>query len=340
MDKIYSISMADWQVLLLQLADSYLFYAPVPFNGSQDYELIDKENAGDIIYNHPKPTTPLKTFFLPVKENVTLDIKERKKTLIMGIPSCDLAAMDILDEIYLNMSYTDIYYRSRKNNSILVGYDCQSILDNCHCTSYGVNPWPDKNADLFLTKLDSKIFLQSGSIKGTTMLSELIKSARFNEAEENDIIRINEKRTRLAQVLTQKNNKLPGYKLSGKLIRDSNRKIWESYASTCVSCGACAAICPTCTCFLLVDRPDFEKIRQLDACQYPGFERVAAGEDPLNILPVRFKNRYQCKYVWKPLKFKSIACTGCGRCIDSCIGKISKNELLQELSSDKKYEGD
>jgi ferredoxin len=54
----------------------------------------------------------------------------------------------------------------------------------------------------------------------------------------------------------------------------------ELYSADCVSCGACAAICPTCTCFLLIDRPDFEKIRQLDACQYPGFERVAAGEDP------------------------------------------------------------
>jgi ferredoxin len=70
----------------------------------------------------------------------------------------------------------------------------------------------------------------------------------------------------------------------------------------------------------------------MDACQYPGFERVAGGEDALFELPHRFKNRYMCKYVWKPQKFNAIACTGCGRCIEACIGKINKNELFMELT--------
>jgi sulfhydrogenase subunit beta (sulfur reductase) len=336
MDKFYAISSPDWQIVLQALARSYSFYAPVKYNGSMDYELIDEENTGDIIYNHPKPFTPVKTFFLPVKENVTADIKDHKRTLIMGVPSCDLAALDILDEIYLNRDYTDIYYKNRRKKSILIGYDCNSTVENCHCTSYGVNPFPEKNSDILLVKLDEKVFLQSRSTKGNVLLKELENHAKVIEASEHEIKRIGEKRKETARVLIQKNNKLPGYELSGRLIRESHNEIWKSYASTCVSCGACATICPTCTCFLLIDRPDFEKIRQLDACQYPGFERVAAGEDPLGELAVRFKNRYFCKYVWKPVKFKSIACTGCGRCIDTCIGKISKNELLEELASEDK----
>lgn len=329
------ISMTDWQGVLLQLAESCLFYAPVSFNGSMDYEKIDEENAGNIIYNHPKPSTPLKTFLLPVKENVTLEKDKRQRTIIMGVPSCDLAALDILDEMYLGRDFTDIYYKERRENSILIGYDCHSILENCHCTSYGVNPFPEKNCDLILSGLDGNIYLQSCSEKGSEMIKEINNHAGVTEAGENELNRILNIRAELKEVLSQKNNKLPDYESSGTLIRESPGTIWESYASTCVSCGACATICPTCTCFLLVDRPDLEKVRQLDACQYPGFERVAAGEDPLGELPVRFKNRYQCKYVWKPLKFKSIACTGCGRCIDTCIGKISKNELLEELASNK-----
>jgi ferredoxin len=70
----------------------------------------------------------------------------------------------------------------------------------------------------------------------------------------------------------------------------------------------------------------------MDACQYPGFERVAGGEDALHEISDRFSNRYMCKYVWKPKRFKSIACTGCGRCIEACIGKINKNELFMELA--------
>lgn len=336
MDKVYTVSTAEWQKALGEIARTSRVYAPVAFNGHQDYELIDGENAGNIIYNLPKPSTPLKTFLIPVKENVTADMEEGGKTVIMGIPSCDLAALDILDEMYLNNDFPDIYYSRRRENSVLIGYDCHSMLENCHCTSYGVKPWPERHADIRLARLGDSIFLQAHSEKGKGLLDELGKHLSISEAGSNDINHLNEKREQLAGVLNQKNIRLPGYEPSGKLIEESPERVWTSYASTCVSCGACATICPTCTCFLLVDRPGFEKIRQLDACQYPDFERVAAGEDPLEELSMRFRNRYMCKYVWKPQKFRSIACTGCGRCIDTCIGKISKNELLEELASEKK----
>jgi sulfhydrogenase subunit beta (sulfur reductase) len=336
MGKIHVIPAADWQNVILQLASEYQLYAPVSYNGSRDYELIDEDNAGHIIYNHPKPATPLKTFFLPVKENVTVDPAAQRQKIIMGIPACDLAALDILDEIYLEKDYTDIYYRDRRQNSILIGTDCHSILENCHCTSYDIDPVPGKNTDVIQTKLDDKIFLQTLSSKGEIFIDEVMGLANVTEADENDndIIRIKEKRSDITESLVHKNRGLPGYESSGRLIGESDSIIWKSYSSTCVSCGACAVICPTCTCFLLIDRPDFEKVRQLDACQYPGFAMVAGDEDPLEELPVRFKNRYLCKYVWKPLKFKSLACTGCGRCIDSCLGKINKNELLLELAGD------
>ena len=38
---------------------------------------------------------------------------------------------------------------------------------------------------------------------------------------------------------------------------------------------------------------------------------------------------------WKPQKFNSMACTGCGRCIEACIGKINKNELFMELANSR-----
>ena len=39
--------------------------------------------------------------------------------------------------------------------------------------------------------------------------------------------------------------------------------------------------------FSLIDKPGFEKVKQMDACQYPGFERVAGGEDALFELTVQ-----------------------------------------------------
>jgi ferredoxin len=177
---------------------------------------------------------------------------------------------------------------------------------------------------------DDLIILRVITQKGEDFIHQI---TRLQDVKDQSVISEIEKAHDLAEALLNKTNKgLPDYETTGKLVNGAGNEIWEKYSTSCVSCGACATICPTCSCFLLIDKPDFEKVKQLDACQYPGFERVAGGEDPLFELPKRFRNRYMCKYVWKPEKFKSKACTGCGRCIEACIGKINKNEMFLELA--------
>ena len=144
---------------------------------------------------------------------------------------------------------------------------------------------------------------------------------------------LEEKAQKVKRQLDLQNEGLPDYESSSRLIAEAAPAVWKRHASTCVSCGACSAICPTCSCFLLIDRPGFEKVRQVDTCQHPGFERVAGGEDPLGPLTERFNNRYMCKYIWRPAQHSLKACTGCGRCTETCIGQINKNEVIQALSN-------
>jgi len=330
----FHLSEAQWTHFLENHSEKYNIYAPVRYDKIIDYELINKVGAGEIDYNIPRPITPLKLFFLPVKENVTLDIGDpSRKNIIIGVPSCDLIALDLLDEIYLNESFPDPYYLYRRENTILIGADCYGVLEHCHCTSYGENPYPTKNYDLVLSLLNDRVYLLGNNKKAEDFLDEIKSNTETSEVSDDDLENIFSKRKEIRKKLAEMNANLPDYKETSELIKEPDESIWEKYSKNCVSCGACAAICPTCTCFLLVDRPGFEKVRQLDACQYPGFSRVAAGGDHLKKLSERFKNRYLCKYVWKPEKFGSIACTGCGRCIETCIGEINKNELFVELAS-------
>ncbi len=333
MDKYYSLSKQEWDKALTRLIENYHIYAPLPWGESQDYEEIDEDSIPDIIYNQPKPATPLKTFFLPIKENVVNIEKPDKKRIIMGIPSCDLSGTNILDEIYLEEPFVDPAYKKNRNASILIGSDCHTLQEHCHCTTYGIKPYPQENHDLTISLLEDTVYLQLNSSKGEELIEELKSTVSPSEPTENEIQEILDKRKAVEEELNTINTDLPNYKDTGELIKASEDGIWKKYSETCVSCGACATICPTCTCFLLLERLGFEKIRHLDACQYPGFEKVAAGEDPLKELYKRFRNRYMCKYVWKPEKFESIACTGCGRCIEACIGNISKNELFMELKN-------
>lgn len=333
MKNYYSLLISDWEKAIGQLLEAYSIYAPVKNIDSIDYELINKEYIPEIIYNIPKPTTPLKTFFLPIKENLTSQGKLNSKRIIIGTPNCDIQGLGILDEIYLDKDYIDQAYKTKRDNTILISTSCFKTQEHCHCMTYGIKPYAKTIADISLSRVDQKIHLEVLSDKGETFIQELKNKTGISNSPESEINDIELKQSKIENQIIADNPGLPDYKKTGKIVEKASDEIWIKYSSTCVSCGACATICPTCTCFLLVDKPNFEKVRQLDACQYPGFERVAGGEDALGELPRRFKNRYFCKYVWKPQKFKSLACTGCGRCIEACIGKINKNELFREVAN-------
>lgn len=325
-----SIKKKEWDKAIEQLLLSYTIFAAVDNEFGIDYEMLCPSNINKISYNKAKPATSLKSFFLTVKENVTSDPSLKKQRIILGVPNCDIQGLKLLDEIYLDKNFNDIYFKERRENTILISFDCFEKQEHCHCTAYNIQPWSTADADLAVILIDNVIALRIITLRGKEFINQFSQVKALND---NGIISSIEKAHNAAESLLIESNKgLPDYKSTGRIVKEAGNAIWKKYSAHCVSCGACATICPTCTCFLLIDKPGFEKIKQLDTCQYPGFEKVAGGEDPLFELPNRFRNRYMCKYVWKPEKFKSSACIGCGRCIEACIGKINKNELFIELA--------
>ena len=326
-----SINKAEWDKALERLLLSYVIFATVKNESGIDYEVITPENINEISYNKPKPATPLKNFFLPVKENVTSRSSQVKQRIILGAPNCDIVALKLLDEIYLDGDFDDIFYRERREKTIVIASDCIGIQEHCHCLTYGVNPYSTVDADLAVIERNDLIVLRIITPKGKEFLDQL---ALVKPIEDKSVLsEIEDYHKETESLLRESNKSLPDYGNTGIILNKAGDEIWMKYSSRCVSCGACSAICPTCSCFLLIDKPGFEKLKQLDTCQYPGFERVAGGEDALFRINHRFRNRYLCKYVWKPMKFKPLACTGCGRCIEACIGKINKNELFIELKN-------
>jgi sulfhydrogenase subunit beta (sulfur reductase) len=326
----FSISKEKWDESLKQLLSSHTIFATVSHESCLDYEFIRPEDIAHISYNKPKPVTSLKTFFLPVVENVTSGREPEKPRIILGVPNCDIEGLNLLDDIYLDKDFHDIFYSFRRNKTILISSDCFGIQEHCHCTSYDIKPYSTRTADLSIIQINGSILFRSISTKGEDFISKFTGAEPLNNSV---LIRsVDEKHHETEELLKKSNKDLPDYQKTGKFVESAAKEIWQKYSSKCVSCGACTTICPTCTCFLLIDKPGFEKIKQMDCCQYPGFERVAGGEDVLHELPNRFRNRYMCKYVWKPKKYKASACTGCGRCIEGCIGKINKNELFMELA--------
>jgi sulfhydrogenase subunit beta (sulfur reductase) len=323
------IKKEEWDKALEQMLLSYTIFANIGNEFGLDYELLSPQNIAGISYNKPKPVTSLKSFFLPVQENVTSYRYPNQPRIILGAPNCDIEGLFLLDEIYLDDEFSDTFYKRRRENTILISTDCASINEHCHCLSYDIKPYSTRNADISIFCLEDTMVLRIMTLKGEDLVKKMTSAITL--AEDNIISAVELAHKATETLLIESNNGLPGYKETGRLINESGTNIWEKYSSHCISCGACITICPTCSCFLLIDKSGLGKVKQMDGCQYPGFERVAGGEDPLYEIHNRFKNRYMCKYVWKPRKFNSSACTGCGRCIEACIGQINKNEIFMEL---------
>ena len=60
--------------------------------------------------------------------------------------------------------------------------------------------------------------------------------------------------------------------------------IWDELGETCLSCGACSMVCPTCYCFDVKDKlsPDGEtgeRVRVWDSCMFSEFAEVAHGHN-------------------------------------------------------------
>ena len=73
---------------------------------------------------------------------------------------------------------------------------------------------------------------------------------------------------------------------------------------------------------------------QWDSCFHAGYARMAGGGTPRLQLTERFKNHYYHKFVSFPRNWGITACSGCGRCVDACMGKIDKRKCLHRLETE------
>ena len=126
--------------------------------------------------------------------------------------------------------------------------------------------------------------------------------------------------------------------LTGAVEKNFKSQIWEDEAKTCVECGACNTICPTCHCFLLYDQKNENQMARLriwDSCLLKNFATVAGGANPRPKLWMRLRNRFEKKFDFFPKVAKVFACTGCGRCISACPAKIDIRRVLKRLVEKK-----
>jgi len=316
-------------------------YVPRHLGRHATYELWDGQDveAEELLraLKMVRPVEPLKEFFLTTREQVAgfpqLFSKEITPKVIVGAKDCDIRALvEIQDNIYLKGETEDPFYRERRDKYLVVTVDCPEPADTCFCVRVEGKPYSTWGADINLSFGREGIVVDVLSPKGEAAVEEMTEILR--EVPPEDIKRRDKYRADAERKLLKINPKEFPPDLAERIERQSDTGFWMRALANCVDCQACERICPTCYCFLLYDVPTdkgFERTKVLDFCYHAAYGRVGGGANPLAHFGHRLRNRFECKFMAFVRNFKVTACTGCGRCISACTGKIDIREVLGAL---------
>lgn len=335
------ISRGDLTKFLEAISEENNIFYPAD---SLDYVKFGKEADRSHAIDAIRAIIPLKAFFINHGEELAQHGNSHTKpNIIFGAKACDLKAKVILDEIYLKGICSDPLYNFHNGNTIIFSSDCPQPSDTCFCNIVGGKPyveWGDYLFDLNFSAIVNGFLVDIGTEKGNKII--MYNTLFFRNASSQETALREQIRKNAIAKLENINYDFAGLKnlkLDSILNDKFSSPAWKELSQTCVQCGGCNNACPSCYCFYLdensCDRVSDElspKTRLWDACHYTSYGRVAGGANSRPQLHERFRNRYECKFNYRKENFGIYACTGCGRCISVCPGKIDIRQTLLKLA--------
>lgn len=336
----YYISAKSFVQLLDVLKRDFDVFVPVKEKNRRFYRKYGAATHG-IVVGEVRSVEPLKSFFFRARECVAKGFgaeppsSTAKPSCIVGVKACDLKGFTVEDFVFTDSDYRDPFYMKARERNLIVSADCTCAIDTCFCMALDVSPYPQDNFDLNLSTLTGGFVVETGSEKGKAVVDA--NGTLFEEAKDEMLVERRKQRDRVAAAVEKNiaDNAIPlqqTYK--GVIERNYESDVWNEEAKTCVECGACNTICPTCHCFLLYDQKDearMARLRLWDSCMIKDFARVAGGANPRPRLWMRLRNRFEKKFDFFPKVADVFACTGCGRCVSACPAKIDIRNVLRRL---------
>lgn len=310
---------AKYEVIAPQIVDGYSQFLPLTPNS--------KLTLNDFINTRYPP----KSLFLPQSE-VMLRYNPRRgklenvrvipqKRIIFGIHPCDAAAFTLLDTVFDTQEYRDPYWTARRSSSIILGLGCTNPSSTCFCTTVGYGPFNHDGLDALLTEMEDEYFVEVFTEKAESLFSDLPFAS---EEKQNDVITLQNQVTESMATAFETDN------LKQTLDKLFESSYWTEIAESCLGCGICTFLCPTCFCFDIVDEVQRnERVRNWDTCMFRIYSQEASGHNPRPTRAERTRQRLMHKYSYWLDHIGKIGCTGCGRCVRNCPVGLDIRAMLR-----------
>ena len=332
------ISLNQLNRLFATIAEARTLYLPVDTENGANYE---KWEEGKTLSNALNTQRSPKDFFFPQTENL-VDFKMEGKTIevidtreecedfvVFGVRACDVKSFEILDRVFL-ADPVDTYYQNRREHGVIVSMACTKPAETCFCTTFGIDAAAPEG-DVVCYKTADALYLEAKTEKGSALLASLASLTEEGDAAE----------VASQQELTRERmKKLPLADLSadafgaGKTMEYFNAPEWKTLSESCLGCGTCTFVCPTCQCY---DIKDFntgngiKRFRCWDSCMYSDFTKMAHG-NPRLTQTERFRQRFMHKLVYYPSNNDGLySCVGCGRCLAKCPINMNIVKVMKAL---------
>ena len=292
------------------------------------YRLVPTET--DEVFAFSSPSTSWKRFLYPERTllirssrtrgelRVEQPVPEAPPVAFFGIRSCDLAALGVLDRVFLDPTATDPTYAARRPDAFIIAVGCNSPGNTCFCASMGTGPSPSAGYDLSMRELYGEgrheFLVESGSERG----AELLSAIPCRDATDIDLNRAaaahESAATNMGRQLRPEDPPLAAL--------DLHHPRWDDVAERCLACGNCTMVCPTCFCSTTQDTTNLtatesERWRVWDSCFSLDFSHMPGGS-----VRTSTKSRYRQWLLHKLVtwhdQFGVSGCVGCGRCITWC----------------------
>ncbi|MFW5730567.1 MAG: 4Fe-4S dicluster domain-containing protein [Desulfonatronovibrionaceae bacterium] len=314
------------------------------------FEFVPWNQQVEIAWDYDVCYSSLKKFVLPPKEDlIAFDMKkytaapviESPPQLLFGVHPYDIKAMNQLDQL-METDSTDVNYRARRDNTIIFGLDPVHVAETAFWSSMDASA-VDIGYDLYWTRISpGAFFVQVGSARGEEMLKADGPVQKSSIAEKEAARRAHLKVLAQAdkQALFFEWRKIP--ELAAKFY--NRHAFWREKAKTCLSCGSCNLVCPTCYCFDIQEEADDvlksgRRYRQWDGCMLTGFAEIAGGHNFRSSSWERYRHRYMRKGKYIHDKLGELGCVGCGRCVKACTAGIANpkqvfNEIWEAVKNE------